>query len=107
MDYAKTHTFPIKPRKKQNAALGLLVGLLLGGRLAFFLEYLDTSVRTIEDVEKYLSWPILGVIPLFDHTSRGKTSESEIQPVVSKLPKSISAEAYRTLRTNQRFNNQV
>jgi len=100
MDYAKTPTFPIKPRKKQNAGLGLLVGLLLGGGLAFFLEYLDTSVRTIEDVEKYLSWPILGVIPRFDQTHQGKTSDSEIQPVVSKLPKSISAEAYRTLRAN-------
>jgi len=55
MDYAKTPRSPIKPRKKQNAMLGLLVGFMLGGGLAFLLTYLDTSVRTIEDVEKCFS----------------------------------------------------
>jgi len=99
MDYAKT-SFPIKPAKKQNAALGLLVGIFLGGGLAFFLEYLDTSIRTIEDIEKYLSWPVLGIVPRFDQTVEGKASGSEIQPVVTKFSKSASAEAYRTLRTN-------
>jgi len=103
MDYAKTPQSPIKPRKKLNAMLGLLVGLMLGGGLAFLLEYLDTSVRTIEDVKKHFSWPVLGVIPRFDRTNdepSGKTSRSGIEAVVSKHPKSVSAEAYRTLRTN-------
>jgi len=80
----------------------------LGGGLAFLLTYLDTSVRTIEDVEKYFSWPVLGIIPRFDRTNdepSGKTSPSEIQPVVSKYPKSVSAEAYRTLRTNIQLSN--
>jgi len=80
--------------------LGLLVGLLLGGGLAFFMEYLDTSVRTTEDVEKHLSWPVLGIIPRFDQAFQGKTSQSDIQPVVRKHPKSAPAEAYRTLKTN-------
>ena len=100
MDYAKTPGYPIKPRKKQNAMLGLLMGLLLGGGLAFFIEYLDTSVRTIEDVEKHLSWPVLGIIPRFEQTLQGKISHSDIQPVVRKHPKSVPAEAYRTLKTN-------
>ncbi len=100
MDYARTPTFPIRPNKKQNAALGLLVGIFLGGGLAFFLEYIDTSIRTIGDIEKYLSWPVLGIVPRFEQTVKGKASDSEIQPVVSKFPKSASAEAYRTLRTN-------
>jgi len=100
MDYAKTPGYPIKPRKKQNAMLGLLMGLLLGGGLAFFIEYLDTSVRTIEDVEKHLSWPVLGIIPRFEQTFQGKISHSDIQPVVRKHPKSVPAEAYRTLKTN-------
>jgi capsular exopolysaccharide synthesis family protein len=104
MDYAKI-AFPIRPNKKQNAALGLLVGIFLGGGLAFFLEYLDTSIRTIEDVEKYLSWPVLGIIPRFDQTSQAKTSHSDSQPVMSKLPKSVSAESYRTLRTNIQLTN--
>jgi len=100
MDYARTPGFPIRPNKKQNAALGLLVGIFLGGGLAFFLEYMDTSIRTIGDIEKYLSWSVLAIIPRFTETIKGKTSGPEIQPMVSKFPKSASAEAYRTLRTN-------
>ena len=100
MDYARTPGSPIKPRKRQNAMLGLLMGLFLGGGLAFFMEYLDTSVRTAEDVEKHLSWPVLGIIPRFDQTFRGETSQSDIQPVVRKHTKSVPAEAYRTLQTN-------
>lgn len=100
MDYARAPTFPISPNKRQNAALGMLVGLFLGVGLAFFLEYLDTSIRTIGDIEKYLSWPVLSIIPRFEQTIKGKVSDSEIQPVVNKFPKSASAEAYRTLRTN-------
>jgi len=100
MDYAKTPQSPIKPRKKLNAMLGLLVGLMLGGGLAFLLEYLDTSVRTIEDIKKYFSWPVLGIIPRFDQVSPGKTSRSGTEVIVSKHPKSVPAEAYRTLRTN-------
>ncbi|MFQ5836047.1 MAG: polysaccharide biosynthesis tyrosine autokinase [bacterium] len=99
MDYAK-RGYPIKPPKKRNALLGLLVGFMLGGGLAFLLAYLDTSVRTIQDVEKYFSWPVLGIIPRFDDTLPVKTSRSEIEPVVSEHPKSVLAEAYRTLRTN-------
>ncbi len=99
MDYARTPTSPIKPNKKQNAALGLLVGIFLGGGLAFLLEYMDTSIRTIEDIEKYLSWRVLGIVPQFAEIEK-KASGSEIQPVVTKFSKSASAEAYRTLRTN-------
>ena len=100
MDYAKTPGYPIKPRKRQNAMLGLLMGLLLGGGLVFLIEYLDTSLRTIEDVEKHLPWPVLGIIPRFEQAFERKISHSDIQPVVRKHPKSVPAEAYRTLKTN-------
>ena len=42
-----------------GAGLGLILGLLL----AFFLEYLDTSVKSLDDVERYLGVPVLAVIP--------------------------------------------
>src|SRR3954447_12261534 len=48
---AEPPTFPARPRVLLNMALGALVGLFLGVGLAFFLEYLDTSVKTMEDVE--------------------------------------------------------
>ena len=42
------------PNKKLNIILGIAFGLLVGVGLAFFIEYLDTSVKTIDDVERAL-----------------------------------------------------
>jgi len=81
-----------RPRVKLNLILGALIGLLIGVGLAFFLEYLDTSVKTMEDVENLLGVPVLGVIPKnvsLLHKSFGDTPD---------------AEAYRILRTNIEFN---
>jgi hypothetical protein len=44
-------------------ALAALLGLVIGVGLAFFIEYLDTSVKTLDDVERYLQIPVLAVIP--------------------------------------------
>jgi Mrp family chromosome partitioning ATPase len=41
----------------------MVVGLVLGLSLAFFIEYLDTSIKTMDDVERYLGISVLAVIP--------------------------------------------
>jgi uncharacterized protein involved in exopolysaccharide biosynthesis len=55
---------PIKPKKKLNAILSVVLGLLAGIGLSFFWEYLDRSLRTEEDIERYLALPVLSVVPL-------------------------------------------
>ncbi|HUS09595.1 MAG TPA: GNVR domain-containing protein, partial [Pyrinomonadaceae bacterium] len=50
---------PVKPNKKMVIPLGIIVGLVIGVGLAFFIEYLDTSVKTIDDVERALQAPVL------------------------------------------------
>ncbi len=82
---------PVKPRKTLNIALGAVAGLLLGVGLAFFIEYLDTSVKTIDDVEQALGAPVLGVIP------------QNVSNLLKDGPESPHAEAYRVLRTNLLF----
>jgi succinoglycan biosynthesis transport protein ExoP len=83
---------PLKPNVKLNLALGGIIGLLFGFGLAFFLEYLDTSVKSMDEVEKHLGIPVLAVVPkgvgVLAHAS-GMTPD---------------AEAYRILRTNLEFN---
>lgn len=54
---------PVKPNLKLNLALSMVVGLVLGLSLAFFIEYLDTSIKTMDDVERYLGISVLAVIP--------------------------------------------
>lgn len=89
---ADVATRPSKPNVMLNLTLGAIVGLAFGVGLAFFLEYLDTSVKTLEDVERYLQVPVLAVIPRdvgVLHKQSGLTPD---------------AEAYRILRTNIEFN---
>ncbi len=63
LDYAMPPRFAIKPRKRSNLMLGALFGLFLGIGVVFFLDYLDNTFRTPQDIEKYLGLSVLGVIP--------------------------------------------
>src|SRR5690606_19621051 len=53
---------PVKPNKMLNMAIALVIGLMIGVGLSFLLEYLDTTVKTEQDVEELLGLPILGFI---------------------------------------------
>lgn len=53
---------PIKPNPELNMAIAAVVGLMLGVGIAFLLEYLDTTVKTEQDIEELIGLPILGLI---------------------------------------------
>ncbi|MBD7909409.1 YveK family protein [Sporosarcina gallistercoris] len=53
---------PVKPNPKLNMAIGVVVGLMIGVGIAFLLEYLDTTIKTEQDVEELLELPILGLV---------------------------------------------
>jgi capsular exopolysaccharide synthesis family protein len=82
----------VSPKVELNLILGLVVGLVFGVGIAFFLEYIDTSVKTLEDVERYLQAPVLAVIP------------RDVGILFKQNGMSPDAEAYRILRTNIEFN---
>jgi succinoglycan biosynthesis transport protein ExoP len=90
-DKAVVNPRPVKPNKPLNLGLGVVVGLIVGIGLAFFIEYLDTSVKTIDDVERALQAPVLGVIP------------QNVGNLIEEGPDTPHAEAYRVLRTNVLF----
>lgn len=59
---------PVKPNKTLNIAIAAVVGLMIGVGLAFLLEYLDTTIKTEQDVEDILQLPIIGLIsPISDN----------------------------------------
>ena len=83
---------PSKPNVPAYMALAAIVGIVVGVGLAFFIEYLDTSVKTMEDVERYLGIPVLAVIP------------KNVSSLIRTVGDSPDAEAYRILRANIEFN---
>lgn len=83
---------PSSPNVTLNLVLGAVVGLIFGVGIAFFLEYLDTSVKSLEDVERYLQVPVLAVIP------------KDVGILHKQSGMSPDSEAYRILRTNIEFN---
>ncbi|MBI3191863.1 MAG: polysaccharide biosynthesis tyrosine autokinase, partial [Pedosphaera parvula] len=90
-DRAEPGLRAVRPNISLNIGLGVVVGLMMGIGLAFFIEYLDTSVKTIDDVERSLQAPVLGVIP------------QNVGSLLDEGPESPHAEAYRVLRTNVLF----
>lgn len=54
---------PVKPNKKRNFLLSIVLGLFGGVGLAFFLEYLDQTIRNEEDAERFLGYPVIAVVP--------------------------------------------
>lgn len=63
VDKAVPRFFPIKPKILLNLALGLIAGMGLGIGLAFLLEHLDTTLKTAEEVDRFLGVPALAMIP--------------------------------------------
>lgn len=91
-EIAKPDLTPARPNVPLLLGIGAGLGLILGLVLAFFLEYLDTSVKTLDDVERYLGVPVLAVIP------------KDVGVLHKQSGLSPDAEAYRILRTNIEFN---
>ena len=83
---------PAKPNVPFFMIVAAAIGLTVGIGLAFFIEYLDTSVKTLDDVERFLQIPVLAVIP------------KDISVLMQMSGDSPDAEAYRILRANVEFN---
>jgi len=98
IDKAEIPLHPIKPNKRLNIILAVIVGLTLGVGLAFFLEYLDNTIKLPEEVKSYLKIPYLGPIPAF----ATKKDYDGVPPdlVTVHSPKSGTSESFNGLRTS-------
>lgn len=66
VEWAAVPLNPVSPNKKKNFLVAVLLGIFGGVVITFFLEYLDQTVKTEEDIENYLELPVLSVIPIAD-----------------------------------------
>jgi polysaccharide biosynthesis transport protein len=111
VDYAVAPDAPVAPRRLRGIALAFALSLVFGIGLAFFLEYMDDTIRSTEDVERQLHLPTLTVIPMVGSLvgrrfipkfKSLKTNGHDAHPeLLSNIgDKSGLAEAYRQLRTS-------
>jgi capsular polysaccharide biosynthesis protein len=77
IDDAVVPTRPVSPRLRLNVAIAFVLGLMIALGLAFLLEYLDNTLKTGDDVEKYLKLPVLAVVPVVEENEKGDKNESK------------------------------
>lgn len=106
---------PVAPKRAQNIFLSALLALLGGVGLVLFLDYVNNKIQSVEDIDRYLHLPALGVIPLLESGAKGRRllgSGGEESAELTRSPagggsliltqveaNSSMAESYRQLRT--------
>jgi succinoglycan biosynthesis transport protein ExoP len=93
IDDAEPQPKPVKPNKTLILAGSLVGGLAFALGLAFFVSFLDDSIKSQEDVENILRLPFLGYIP---NIKSANIVERDLQ--AHHEPTSGTAEGFRTLR---------
>ena len=114
VDYAIVPDIPVGPARLRTVMLAFLLALGFGAALALFLEYLDDTVHSTDDVERFLRLPALAVIPAMSSASAPRrllSSAASLQKrngsnghnpelLLNINGRSALAEAYRQLRTS-------
>lgn len=104
LDAARVPGSPAFPRMERNVALAGILSLFIGIAFAFFLEYLDRTVKSGEDVEKAVGAPLLGIIPaISDEGAKNAGERGSLDLHVFEEPSSRAAECCRHIRTNLLF----
>ena len=116
VDYGITPDFPVGPARLRTVIFAFILALAFGAALALFLEYLDDTVHSTDDVERFLRLPALAVIPSMGSASaprrllstatalqkrngqNGNGNNPEL--LLNVNGRSPLAEAYRQLRTS-------
>lgn len=86
---------PIRPKPLNNVVMGMAIGLILAGGIIILIEYMDDTIKTVDQVTTVLGLPVLGYIAELEH--------NQDKAYVSENPRSPVSEAFRTLRTNLEF----
>ncbi|MDZ7332181.1 MAG: polysaccharide biosynthesis tyrosine autokinase [candidate division KSB1 bacterium] len=113
LDPALIPDYPVNRDKKKKAAMGILFSLALGVGIALAIDFFDKSIKTVDDVKKFLKLEVLGAIPsidfkdLNDYQDSEKIKQIDQQLVTYDYSPTPIGEAYRSLRTNLVFSKQT
>ena len=103
--YSRVPHGPVGPPRLRTIILAFILSLVTGIGLAFLLDFLDDTIKSIDDVDRYIHLPALALIPAArsDKRLRGgeaaKPRDTTALALVSDVRSPI-AESYRHLRTS-------
>lgn len=108
IDPARVPLAPSSPNVAMNLLMAFFLSVPVGIALAFFREYLDNTVKTPDEVERYSGLPTLAEVPLAEDAAPSRfrlrqplrnNNKTPVALVTYKRPQSDMAEAFRSLRT--------
>ncbi len=96
---------PVGPQRMRNIMIAFVLALVAGIGLAFLLDYLDDTVKSLDDIDRYIHLPALALIPSVRSEKRLRGAESSKASDTTALAmvtdvRSPIAESYRHLRTS-------
>ncbi|MEJ6486366.1 polysaccharide biosynthesis tyrosine autokinase [Nostoc punctiforme UO1] len=92
----------VSPKIALYLAIGGFVGILLGVGLAMMLEAMDQSLKTLEQAQQLLGYPLLGTIPHLGQKAKNG-GEALVELPVRDNPYSGASSAFEMLQTNLDF----
>lgn len=75
MDRADIPIEPAKPRVMLNTAIAFFLGLMMSLGIIFLREYLDNTLKTENDIERYLAVTVLANVPYV----KGRKNNPEVK----------------------------
>jgi polysaccharide biosynthesis transport protein len=107
--YSRIPRSPVGPPRLRNVMIALVLSLVAGIGLAFLLDFLDDTVKSLDDVDRYVHLPALALIPAshggptrlkgLPKVGGAGAAESTALAMVDDVRSPI-AESYRHLRTS-------
>jgi capsular exopolysaccharide synthesis family protein len=99
IDSAMEPMRPISPRIALDLALGIFAGVALGIGAAFLIAKIEDRVKTAFDIEEYIGFPLLGVVPRV-----GRMEPADKAQIVSNGADPMVVEAFLSLYSTLRLN---
>ena len=76
IDRADVPLMPVSPKIKLNIMAAAALSLMLGIGVVLFFDYMDSTIKTPDEVVRYLGIPVLGTVPFYKELKQNNGKKS-------------------------------
>ena len=102
-DFADVPLEPVRPNKKLNIAVSIILIVAGGAGLVFFRGPNDIIIKDSNDIAALLQLPVLGSVPKIKPDWKNVKTKADVDKIVEKDPLCMASEAYRSIRAKLLF----